>query len=188
MRSEALAVLFAVGFTAGCGSGPDVVTQGAGDAVRACDGQQVDVRSNPNHCGRCGQACGPPGVCRDGTCQGAGGGPVASSVCARGETHCGSLCCPGGTACTTNAVGVPECQPVRQKVKACGAGEMACGAAGCCPQGQTCGSVGTGMSFCSVPADFTTGEPVCETGTSCQGWCCVESACVTLPSTQDICG
>jgi hypothetical protein len=68
MRAHAFAVLFAVAALAGCGGSPEELAEESSDA-RACDGRPVNVLTSPNHCGRCGQACGPREECRDGTCQ-----------------------------------------------------------------------------------------------------------------------
>jgi len=47
----------------------------------ACNGQCVDTRSDPEHCGRCGEVCTAGRLCAAGAC-----------VCPAGTVPCGSLC------------------------------------------------------------------------------------------------
>jgi hypothetical protein len=90
---------------------------GAGCDGTVCDGGCVDTRSDPNHCGACGAACGTQnatarcegGVCRPlcnagwGNCDGNGANGCEQSLAE--VAHCGSC----GNACVGSATQVASC-------------------------------------------------------------------------------
>jgi hypothetical protein len=128
----------------------------------------VDVRTNPNHCGRCGVRCCTRMPCVDGRCQGIFG-------CSPGSTRCNCACvntqtdssncgacginCPAGRVCLAGSCADPTCLGGGAT---CLAGRCLC--AGRCSDLQTdvanCGRCGV----------------VCE-----RGQACVRGACAALP-------
>ncbi len=77
---------------------------------RVCQGQCVDVRNDPRHCGACGIFCGGGQTCAAGRCQ--GGCPDGQVSCAGAcvdlgtdPRHCGAcgLACPSGRTCVQGA-------------------------------------------------------------------------------------
>ncbi|XXX80135.1 MXAN_6577-like cysteine-rich protein [Sorangium sp. So ce134] len=65
--------------------GEDGAPEGCGDnpALERCDGECVDTRTDPNHCGRCGKQCAPGRACVGGLC---------GRICLEGLTDCGDTC------------------------------------------------------------------------------------------------
>jgi hypothetical protein len=55
-----------------------------------CAGSCVNLQTDEDHCGACGNACDPTKVCRRGTC-----------VCAADHPRCGDICCLPGTECVS---------------------------------------------------------------------------------------
>ncbi|KYF68777.1 MXAN_6577-like cysteine-rich protein [Sorangium cellulosum] len=51
--------------------------------VKVCDGACVDTRTDPDHCGKCGEACDPGRACAGGRCQ---------PMCREGFTECADAC------------------------------------------------------------------------------------------------
>lgn len=49
--------------------------------VETCDGSEVDLSQDPEHCGECGARCGRDQSCTSGEC-----------VCPEGTTRCGLHC------------------------------------------------------------------------------------------------
>ena len=87
-----------------------------------CKGACVDLRSDPNNCGRCGHSC-PAGLCYNGAC-GCSGLPSD---------------CPEGCTCATRT-------PLPNSTAACGGTDVACqdqtpcpNGDSDCPLGSTCG-------------------------------------------------
>jgi hypothetical protein len=52
----------------------------------------INLNTNPNHCGACGNVCNPSEVCRGGDC-----------VCADDHPRCGDICCLPGTECVNGS-------------------------------------------------------------------------------------
>ncbi|WP_437290010.1 MXAN_6577-like cysteine-rich protein [Sorangium sp. So ce406] len=79
------------GVPGGDGGGPEDDGGAGGDPaacdetryVKRCDGACVDTRTDPDHCGRCGQACDPGRACAGGRCQ---------PICREGFTECAGAC------------------------------------------------------------------------------------------------
>ncbi len=106
-----------------------------GTGRECCDGACVDTRSNPRHCGGCGQRCQVNGICSAGTC-----------TCVRGECmNSGGTCCPASAvrpiACRcTGATNLGTCE-TEGNVELCPPGTVACTGpvcAACCPANSTC--------------------------------------------------
>lgn len=72
--------------------------QGCGPGEAVCGGDCVDVSSDPDNCGGCGESCSGQDSCYDGTCN----GPAACNACAAGEPR---ECAAEFAACEAN----PEC-------------------------------------------------------------------------------
>jgi len=68
-----------------------------------CNGACVDLNSDQNNCGACGNVCPAGQECVDGACK--------SPRCASGTTDCGGVwCCPEGQLCLNNEyTGAPLC-------------------------------------------------------------------------------
>ncbi|AGP35307.1 hypothetical protein SCE1572_12735 [Sorangium cellulosum So0157-2] len=62
------------------GSGPEC---GGDRAMQRCDGECVDTRTDPSHCGQCGAACEPGRACVDALCR---------RTCLEGLTDCAGAC------------------------------------------------------------------------------------------------
>jgi hypothetical protein len=61
-----------------------------------CGNDCVKLATDEKHCGRCNRRCAGNETCRDGRCEGSGGGgvadPCAGVACAAGEACCGGAC------------------------------------------------------------------------------------------------
>ncbi|MFO0631175.1 MAG: hypothetical protein U0325_36890, partial [Polyangiales bacterium] len=109
------------GGNADAGPASDVVegeASACGGTQALCRGNCVDLASDANNCGRCGNACGAGNVCISGLC---------TVDCAEGQTRCGAACvdlmtaqsncgacgaaCPGGTVCSGGACQVECAEP-----------------------------------------------------------------------------
>jgi hypothetical protein len=134
-----------------------------------CGGACVDLQTDPKHCGKCDQSCGPGQKCSAGIC--------ISGECPPGKTECSGACvdlqsdaanCGScGNSCDLANTGevcdigvcTPACSPPREQ---CGAGcvetskdPLHCGKCGnACAKGQVCASDGNGGAACltSCPA------------------------------------
>jgi hypothetical protein len=68
----------------------------------ACGGLCVDTRDDPDHCGRCDNACGGQVACENGSCGGVCAGRLCGELCVDTEVHpqhcgeCGRDCGLGG--------------------------------------------------------------------------------------------
>lgn len=115
------------------------------DRTSLCDNRCVDLRTDADHCGRCGATCAAGAWCRDGAC----GCPAPQSYCpgvgcvnARVDNgNCGAcgMACPMGTQCTDGRCLTP-----------CAAGTHRC-PAGCLADNSPM-SCGTRCEPCVAPA------------------------------------
>ncbi|MBI5513434.1 MAG: hypothetical protein HY909_06665 [Deltaproteobacteria bacterium] len=140
---------------AGCGDGSALCAEGAG---MRC----VDVRTDPNHCGRCGVRCCTGMPCVDGRCQGIFG-------CSPGSTRCDCACvntqtdssncgacgnsCPAGRVCHSGICSDPGCV----------GGGAAC-AAGLCVCAGRCTSLQTDTANCGACGNVCPPRMVCTAG------------------------
>jgi len=114
--------------------------------VTTCDGQCVDVATDPVHCGRCSVACVAGAWCRNGACGCPGPQsycPVAGCVDLRVDPgHCGlcGLACAAGSQCIDGRCVAP-----------CAAGTHRCGAA--CLADDSPASCGARCEPCAAPAN-----------------------------------
>jgi hypothetical protein len=121
----------------------------------------TDLQTDPNHCGVCGNACGPTSTCESGVCTAA---PVACSGRGTLRPDGSCACLPGfsGANCEITAPPAPTCT---DGIKNGAEGDVDCG--GSCPNrcaaGQSClvgmdcqsGPNGTGsctFGVCAAPA------------------------------------
>ncbi|WP_437489581.1 MXAN_6577-like cysteine-rich protein [Sorangium sp. So ce1014] len=65
------------------GVGGDPLACGDDRHVKRCDGACVDTRTDPNHCGKCGEPCEPGRACAGALCQ---------RTCLEGLTDCAGAC------------------------------------------------------------------------------------------------
>ncbi|RLB52439.1 MAG: hypothetical protein DRJ42_14905 [Deltaproteobacteria bacterium] len=128
-----------------------------------CDGSCVDIYTDIDHCGACGNFCEGDEYCEGGTCIDPGPG------CASPRTTCGDSCvdtrsdlghcggcynsCDGGEACRSGSC-VSTCTP------SCGGAE--CGDDGC---GGSCGGCGSGETC--TPSRYCEAVPTTGVGESC---------------------
>ncbi len=192
-RRQALALLAAMtvaGGRAGRASAQgDASTCGAG--LTDCDGVCVDLQSDLNNCGACGEICESelvPVECRSGVCErancpvgitycgavdgcrdlssdpghcGACQNPCASGVCS------GGVCATGGGGC---AEGQTDCGGIC--VDTC-CNNSHCGACGnICPPGETCFE---GICGCPSGLCCAEGETICNG--MCVATCCDNNNC-----------
>lgn len=78
---------------------------------RCCEGECVDLESDPRHCGACGIECSEDTPYCLGSCMER---PCVGTACSAGETCCGIECCSGGEVCCPSPTSLnPTCtQPV----------------------------------------------------------------------------
>lgn len=146
---------------------------GAAGTLVDCGGVMVDTRSDPAHCGTCGNTCGEGFVCTAGGCS-----------CPAGQTDCGGTCadlnssaancgtcgnaCTGGAVCSVGVCSTAGCGPgltlcgsdcvnLMQHGGHCGDCGVACDAGALCVQGT-----------CTVPVDV---DPCGENQYLCDGTC-----------------
>ncbi len=150
-----------------CGDSRDNDCDGVVDDCRICDGRFV-ADDDPEHCGGCGNACGPGNLCLDGECvcanvdellcDGACVDPNASPF------HCGRCgrACEDGRECVDGECGCPESRPDLCEGRGCfdfADDAFNCGACGVrCPLAQRCIE-----GECACPADA--GSTLC--GSEC---------------------
>src|SRR5690606_20529818 len=72
----------------GCENGSCQMVESPDGRVAYCDGVCVDLVTDPNHCGACGNVCEDDAICVNGECG-----------CGDGERSCGEECCPDGQLC-----------------------------------------------------------------------------------------
>lgn len=150
-----------------CGDGRDNDCDGVVDDCRICDGRFV-ADDDPEHCGGCGNVCGPGNLCLDGECvcanvdellcDGACVDPNASPF------HCGRCgrACEDGRECVDGECGCPESRPDLCEGRGCfdfADDSFNCGSCGIrCPLAQRCIE-----GECACPADA--GSTLC--GSEC---------------------
>jgi hypothetical protein len=125
----------------------------------ACSGRCVDLSSDGEHCGSCGNSCGPEGLCQGGSCVPCPEGEAAcGAACAdlsSDPSHCGAC----GHACTTDR---PNAVPVCLQGlcgEACAPGADLC-PAGCVDLSSDPANCGA----CGVRCDAPVGGGRCENG------------------------
>lgn len=115
-----------------------------------CNDQCVNIETDPNNCGACGNVCTGGQTCQNGAC-----------VCASGEIFCNSECvsesdpnncggcgnvCTGCTQCTATSAG----------------GGVAYQCTSGCPEGQECDD-----GVCYVSCSDSGGSWLCDVGSTC---------------------
>jgi Cys-rich repeat protein len=141
---------------------------------QSCGGQCVDVLSDAQNCGNCGNACNAGSACQAGTC-----------ACGTGMTLCG-----GGIG------GFGQCRDLQTDARSCGT----CGNA--CPTGQLCDAgkcaCRTGETLCNGQCVDTSSDPnhcggcdltkACAVGQACLAGKCVDGgATACADPTPDAC-
>lgn len=161
-----------------------------------CGGTCIDVSSDPNNCGMCGETCGGSTNCNQGFCEPAGWQCTACAFC--------GAACPVGSSCGVGAVcTLPDGgQTYCSQNSDCPAGDV-CVNSGLCaptscsgePDGQVCGSAtnpnfqglccgGTCADVKEDSANCGSCGSTCESGTFCSNWSCRPNpSCATAPGT-----
>ena len=135
-----------------------------------CDKKCINPGTDPQHCGGCGNTCGPNQACVDGRCQGGSQPDVCptnrvqcAALCvdlSSDEEHCGACgnacpdpltCINGRCACAEDTQCGGDCVDLRDDDNHCGSCGNACAADKTC-RGGAC------MSAC---------DPECATGQQC---------------------
>ena len=178
-----LLIMLLIGATAGCANDPGPGMSGGdggrpdkgivcGPGATVCDGQCVNLSSNPSHCGVCGTACKAGEVCSGGKCalscqtgltdcSGAcvntdsdpkncgacGTACQAGEVCSAGK--CALSCPPPQKKCGGGDAGPPYCANVQSDNSNCGACGTACQAGEVCSAGKCALTCQTGLTECS---------------------------------------
>ncbi|RVU47021.1 hypothetical protein EA187_07775 [Lujinxingia sediminis] len=136
---------------------PDTAEPG----TEICNGQEVNLGNDPDHCGSCGNACdGEFGVCNNGQCgctgtmEACGSGNACQEVL-RDADNCGGCgeVCPAGASCNlgqcTCRPGYTlcggECVDLETDARHCGSCDASCGL-GHCKEGA-CGTGGCGFGW-----------------------------------------
>src|SRR5581483_5686220 len=97
LPSLATAFLSAVLLLAGCAKGTSTMNSTCGSDQDLCNGACVNVQTDNQNCGSCGNSCGTGTTCSGGSCVCSTGLVSCGNQCvASNATHCGSSC----TACT----------------------------------------------------------------------------------------
>lgn len=140
-----------------CGDSRDNDCDGVTDDCRICDGRYAPD-DDPEHCGECGNACGPDNLCLDGECVCAAvGDTLCDGACvdtAVSPFHCGACgdACEDGRECIDGECGCPESRPDLCEGRGCfdlDDDSFNCGACGVrCPIAQQCID-----GACECPAD-----------------------------------
>jgi len=190
-------------------SSPPSGTQPSGTTqTGTCDGVAVDLSTNQDHCGACGNACQPMERCSGGTCSFLGCYPnlaVCDGICrSLGDAKtCGScdVACASTQVCSLRrcvdacAPGLATCDgtcvDLARDPYNCGACGSSCGDASCvngvctdtCPASGNGGTGGSGWKSCVAGCRDTTSDPLhCGAcGNECApGSACVKGSCVAL--------
>lgn len=181
-----------VSFGGGCGN------------LDSCDGACIDLLSDPDNCGACGNACPPGESCEAGGCGCPAGLVACGNACVDVTTnpvHCGgcSIACPPATVCTGGVCagactgGLADCGGACVDLSSdplhCGACNAVCPPGTSCVSGACQGSCPPGLDLCAgLCVDLAT-DPTncggcgiaCGPGEPCQGGACMQctgtSAC-----------
>jgi hypothetical protein len=143
-----------------------------------CDGECVDLGSDPDHCGVCFAVCADGEACAEGSCQ--PDCPAKLEECGgacvdlgSNQDHCGGcdVACSAGTACCGGSCADVLTDPAR-----CGACDTVCPAGASCDEGSC--ACPDGLTDCGdVCTDPETDPANCGAcGTSCER--CAEGNCV----------
>jgi hypothetical protein len=138
-------------------------------ALTRCGTECVSTYSDPEHCGTCGNSCGPGGVCLGGSCAG---------ECPAGETNCGGFC--------------RDLQTDRSN---CGACDEACAPDEVCSAGDCAVGCGTGLTDCGGACRDLQVDPdncgacgeTCDPGQVCSAGACVLDCSAGLTECSGAC-
>lgn len=160
-----------VGGSCRCGTGPACAPGRA-----CCGGACLDVSSDRNNCGLCGNACAGAQVCQAGTCTTdvpcePGCGP--GETCVGGTCRCGAggRCGPGLRCCTG------ECVDTTTNVGHCGACGRVCSGTDSCCSGSCVNTRGSDPNHCGacgracdsrVASECTDGVCTCQGASACR--------------------
>jgi hypothetical protein len=150
---------------AGCESGMCTTKCDAGYEV--CDSDCVNLKNDPDHCGKCALACSASQVCSESACipnPCASGKHLCGTDCVNDNevTHCGRACEP----CPNPSNGTATCDGTRCGAS-CQGGFHACGSQ--CLSNTSPASCGTRCAACPLPPNGH-GTPGCD-GTACTVSC-----------------
>lgn len=172
-----------------------------GEGKRSCAGTCVDVSTDLDNCGQCGQRCHGEEVCTSGNCQCPSDRAVCGDLCVDARTDaffCGSCTneCSTGATCGDGAchcgAGQYDCHGacVARSTSNCGGCDLACVAGascesiGCaCPSGQTMCS--TECSALNEISHCGSCDNACETdypSVTCEARGCVKFGLVPVPT------
>ena len=157
-----------------------------------CDGLCVDPRSNPNHCGSCGNACPETEVCDDGSCADScsGGRTDCDRACVDTNTnplHCGgcSQFCSQAEICSNGACSSSceadqsqcgaSCVDLQTSDQHCGACDEPCSIGQMCSGGSCSAACGFGQTQCgALCVDTNSNQQHCG---ACDNACAVGEGC-----------
>jgi hypothetical protein len=159
---------------AGCAKPSTVTTTTCNSGQLECGGACVNVQSDSQNCGSCGNACGSGSSCQAGKCSCTSGFVSCGGSCvASNAQHCGSSC----TACS----GTDVCNSDGTCSSTCSSGTKCTdGACSSSTNSADCGSCG---NICSGGTTCVNGA--CSCGTSSQMVC--NGSCVDITTTTN-CG
>lgn len=146
----------------------------------SCNGACVALKTDPDNCGACGNACAVNAICRDGSCR---------AICSAGETLCGNTCAntrsdPANCGACGNACAAGQTCVSGQCTVSCPVGQTLCNGA--------CVTTSTDPRHCGTCGNACTPGQVCASGT-CSSACppgqsSCEGACVTTSTDPRHCG
>jgi parallel beta-helix repeat protein len=150
--------------------GTDGATGGGGtscsDPLTLCGESCVDLSSDPNHCGSCGNVCGSAESCEAGVC-------TAVSACQEPLVQCGDSC----VDLASNALNCGDCGITCAENEVCSAGACASVCAeGLTQCGQECVDVNIHIFHCGGC------DQPCESGQTCEQGRCVGTSTGGDPS------
>ena len=164
---------------AGCSGDGSSCSPACGNGLTCCSSTCVNMQTDKNNCGSCGNKCPSGEACKNGSCTG------CSPPCAEGES-----CCEGGTTCCTTCCEDACCPTGQSCVEGvcatceppCTAGQTCCGGS-CCAAGiiccdQKCCAAG---EFCEN-GSCATCNPVCYPDETCCSGTCIRWKCGECPN------